>query len=112
MVAATRVRSRPGIFLGVVIAIFVPISYVILSQLVQAGIAPYEGTHSLLGLFGLIGWISLFGLGPLGLVIAGWSAGIRGVGAWIVTIILGLPLLVVIWLVGVVSLSGTLGNPA
>jgi hypothetical protein len=104
-------RSRFGIAVGVFIALVVPVSFAVLAQLVVAGIAPYEETHALLNLFGLIGWVSLV-LGPVGLAIAGWSAGIRSVMGWLAAIIVVLPLFVVAWFVGFASLSGALGNPA
>ena len=106
------VRSRRGVAAGAFIALVVPVSAAVLAQLLRAGIAPYEETHSLLGLISLIGWISLFVLGPVGLALAGWSAGIRSVLGWLAAIILVMPLLVIVWFVGIASLSGALGNPA
>jgi hypothetical protein len=106
------VRSRRGVAVGAFVALVVPVSYAVLAQLLLAGIAPYEETHSLLGLIGLIGWISLLVLGPVGLAVAGWSAGIRSVLGWLAAIVVVMPLLVVVWFAGVASLSGALGNPA
>jgi hypothetical protein len=110
--AAMAGRSRSGVAVGAFIALIVPVSFAVLAQLVVAGIAPYEEMHSLLNLFGFIGWVSLLVLGPVGLAIAGWSVGIRGAMAWLAAIIVVLPLLVVVWFAGVASLSGALGNPA
>jgi hypothetical protein len=72
---------------------------------------PYELARSLFNLFGLIGWISLFLLGPIGIVIAGRSSGVRGVVSWIAVFIVAQPIVVFAWFLGVASLGGSLGNP-
>src|SRR5450756_2192079 len=78
---------------------------------VENGIAPYDQTHALFGLLGLLGWISLFLLGPIGIVIAGRSAGVRGALAWLALLMWALPVFAFVWFVCVASLSGALGNP-
>ena len=55
--------------------------------------------------------ISLFLLGPIGIVIAGWSAGVRGAPAWLALIIVAVPVFAFVWFVCVASLGGALGNP-
>lgn len=104
------VKSRRGLVIGAFIALVVPISYWVLALLVENGIAPYDQMHSLLNLFGLISLSELL-LGPIGIVIAGRSAGVRGAIAWLVLIIVGIPLLAVVWFLCVATLSGALGNP-
>lgn len=105
------VKSRRGLGVGAFIALVVPISYLVLAVLVENGIAPYDQTHALLNPLGLLGWISLFLLGPVGIVIAGRSAGLRGVIAWLALIIVAIPVVAFVWFVCVATLSGALGNP-
>jgi hypothetical protein len=110
-VVTMTVKSRRGLGVGGFIALVVPISYLVLALLVEKGIAPYDQTHSLLDLIGLLGWISLFLLGPVGIVIAGRSAGVRGAGAWLGLTIVAVPVFAFVWFVCVATLSGALGNP-
>ena len=106
------VRSRRGVAIGVVIVLAVPIAFLLLAVLVQNGIAPYEPIHAQINGIGLIGWVSLAVLGPVGIAIAGWSAGVRGVLAWLAVVIVFGPMFVALWLMSVVTISGSLGNPA
>jgi hypothetical protein len=109
-VGAMTVRSPRGLVVGLAIALVIPVSYWVLAQLVEHGIAPYDQTHSLLGPLGTIA-LSEVVLGPIGIGIAGWSAGVRSALAWLAVIVLGLPALAVVWFLCVVTLSGALGNP-
>jgi Transposase len=108
-------KSDPGDALAIarvaLRALVVPISYWVLALLVENGIAPYDQTHALFDLLGLLGWISLFLLGPIGIVIAGRSAGVRGALAWLALLIVAIPVLAFVWFVCVATLSGALGNP-
>lgn len=106
------VRSRRGVALGVVTVLSVPIAFLVLAVLVQNGIAPYDPIHAQINGIGLIGWVSLAVLGPVGIVVAGWSAGVRGVLAWLAVVIVFGPLFIALWLMSVVTISGSLGNPA
>ena len=106
------VRSRRGVALGVVIVLSVPIAFLVLAVLVQHGIAPYDPIHAQINAIGLIGWVSLAVLGPVGIAIAGWSAGVRGVLAWLAVVIVFGPMFVALWLMSVVTISGSLRNPA
>jgi hypothetical protein len=103
--------SRRGQAIGAVVALVVPTSFWILALLVDDRVVPYELARSLFNLFGLIGWISLFLLGPIGIVIAGRSSGVRGVVSWIAVFIVAQPIVVFDWFLGVASLGGSLGNP-
>ena len=104
-------KSWRSVMVGASIALVVPISYWVLALLVENGIAPYDQTHALFDLIGLLGWISLFLLGPIGIVIAGRSAGVRGALAWLALLIVAIPVLAFVWFVCVATLSGALGNP-
>lgn len=50
-------------------------------------------------------------LGPLGVYIAGRSAGVRGATRWLVLIVATLPLLGGIWLLGTLTMNSALGSP-
>jgi len=82
-VVAMTVKSRRGVLVGAFIALVVPISYLVVALLVENGIAPYDQTHDLfLGPLSVLGWISLFLLGPIGIVVAVRAAGLgRGSGS-------------------------------
>ena len=106
------VKSRRGVLVGAFIALVVPISYLVVALLVENGIAPYDQTHDLfLGPLSVLGWISLFLLGPIGIVIAGRSAGVRGALAWLALLIVALPVSAIVWFMCVATLGGALGNP-
>ena len=50
-------------------------------------------------------------LGPIGIVVAGWFAGVRTVIGWFALIILGIPLVTIFWFYAVASLGGLAGEP-
>jgi hypothetical protein len=102
-------QTRLGVLAGILIATGVPLAYWLLSVLIQAGIAPYAPFHEALGTLGLAS-LAEVALGPLGIVLAGRSAGVHG-AAWILTFVIVLPVLAIAWFLGVVALSGSLGNP-
>jgi hypothetical protein len=108
-VAAPR-ASRRGVVLGLILAFAIPGSYWVLALLVQQGIAPYDQVHALLGPLGTIALLEVL-VGPLGIGIVIWSAGIREAAVWAVLFILGIPGLAIVWFFAVAELSGTLGNP-
>ncbi len=104
------VKSRRGVGIGAFIALVVPISYWVLALLVENGIAPYDQVRPQLDVLGFISLSEIL-LAPIGIVIAGRSAGVRGAIAWIALIIVGIPVLALVWLLSVATLSGALGNP-
>jgi hypothetical protein len=56
-------------------------------------------------------WASLLILGPAGIVVAGWSAGLRGGGPWLALLVVSLPAYAFFWFVSAVRFSGKMGNP-
>ena len=106
-----KVGSWRGIVVGAFIALVVPISEWVIAMLLDNGIASYDQARPLLDLFGLLAWTSLFVLGPVGIVIAGRSAGVRGASAWFALIIVAIPLYVFGWFACIATLSGAMGNP-
>ena len=103
--------SSRGIAAGVSLALVVPVSYAVLAAFIQTGLIPNEPLHGALNDLTQLGLISLFGLGPIGIVIAGWSAGVRSVLTWASWLIVAVPIHLVTWAIGAFALSGALGNP-
>ena len=101
--------NRTAVF-GSVLALGVPVGYLVLGVLVQNRIAPYDQVRPLLNAFGTIGWFDLFILGPAGIAMVVWSRGLRGATA-VLTVLVSLPVFIVAWFIGVATLSGALGNP-
>jgi hypothetical protein len=94
----------------VVIALAIPVSNGVVALLWGGGVlqldpeGPFVKGLEAPGLGGIL-------LGPIGIVIAGWFAGIRGFSAWFVLIILGIPLLTIAWFYAIASLGGLAGEP-
>jgi hypothetical protein len=97
-------------FFGAFIALVVPISALGLALLVQSGIAPYDQTRSSMDAINLVLGSEIL-LGPIGLVIVGRAARLRGAIAWLALIIVAVPALAFIWLMCLLILSGALGYP-
>jgi len=104
------ITSRRGLVVGLGIALAMPISYWVLALLVEHGIAPYDQMKALLNPLTAIAETELV-LGPIGIGIAGWSAGVRSAFAWLALFIVGIPVLAIVWFFCVVTLSGALGEP-
>ena len=100
---------RRGVLAGLLIAFGLPVLYWLLARLIDAGIVPYDTIRAHLDQLGLVSLSELF-LGPIGIVVIGRSARIRGAG-WIPLFIVAVPFAVVVWFIGVATLSGALGNP-
>jgi len=105
------VKSWLGVAAGAFIALVVPISYLALALLVKTGIVPSAQMQTLVHSLDwiLFPWGVL--LGPIGIVVAGSSAGVRGGCAWLVLIILAVPALASLWLYGALELGAATGNP-
>jgi hypothetical protein len=50
-------------------------------------------------------------LGPIGLAVAGWSAGVRGAVAWVLLLVTAIPLLSAVWVVSALMFGGATGSP-
>jgi DNA-directed RNA polymerase subunit RPC12/RpoP len=109
-VAAMTVKSWRDLGVGAFIALVVPISFLVLARLAEAGIVPSDQMQTLVP---LLTWIGLSGalLGPIGIVVAGRSAGIRGGCGWLMLIILTVPALAWLWFYSALELSAATGNP-
>jgi hypothetical protein len=99
-----------GLGVGAFIALVVPTSYLVLARLLEVGIVSRDQVHPLVQfLDGLFPWGVC--LGPIGVVIAGRSAGIRGGCGWLVLMIVVVPALASLWLAGVLAYGAATGNP-
>jgi hypothetical protein len=107
---AVTTGARRGVVVGLILAFAIPASFWVLAILLQQGIAPYDQLHAMLGWLGTIALLEVL-LGPLGIGIAAWAAGIRSAFAWAALFILGVPGLAIVWFFSVVNLSGALGEP-
>ncbi len=105
------VRHRAGIAVGAVIALIVPVAALVLAQLVDLQIAPFGLVYDWFPTMGVLLWASLLILGPVGIVVAGWSAGLRDWFYWLGFLVVSLPLYASFWFLSAVRFSGTMGNP-
>jgi hypothetical protein len=94
---------------GALLALFVPLACLALAWLAGSGLVFYDPLRAL-----VIPWFGLVllevALGPIGIAIALWSAGVRGT-ALAALIVLAVPVLGVAWLLCIVTLSGAMGEP-
>jgi hypothetical protein len=87
------------------------VSYGALAFMILVRVIPDVAIRGVLNEIGTLGWISLFVLGPTGIAISGWSAGVRSLMSWIALLIIAIPGYIAVWAWSVFSLSGVLGNP-
>lgn len=103
------VRSSPQVATGLIVALAVPVFFGSLTVLLENGIVsvdePIDWTPS------TVIALSEIVLGPLGVVIAGRGAGVRGAIAWLILLAVTIPALLLVWFYSVVLLSGALGAP-
>ena len=102
------VRSWRGVAVGGLIALVIPASIIGLSSLVNIGLLAADQVD-----VPWLTWIlvSEVVIGPFGITVAGWSAGIRSLPAWVLLYISVVPLLAGVWLVSVLMYGGATGNP-
>ena len=105
------IRSRRGVAAGASLALVVPFGSLLLAQLVEARALPYDDVRPLLNAIGTLSWLSLSVLGPAGIAVAGWSAGVRGIFAWVALYVVAAPAYVMLWFWSAVAISGALGSP-
>ena len=103
------VKSYRRVAAGVAVALVVPVFFGSLTVLIESGIVsfdkPIDWTPST-----IIAFLEMI-LGPLGVVIAGRGAGVRGAVAWIVLLAVAIPVLFFVWFYSVAWFSGALGAP-
>ncbi|HEY5276079.1 MAG TPA: hypothetical protein VIK38_06020 [Coriobacteriia bacterium] len=109
-VGARTVKSWRGLGVGAFIALVVPISFLVLARLAEAGITPSDQMHTLVPLLDTILFSGVL-LGPIGIVVAGRSVGIRGALGWLVLMIVTVPALAYLWFISALLYSGATGRP-
>jgi hypothetical protein len=103
-------RSVAGMVLGAVLALAVPLSQVVVAFLWDRGIVQLEPNGPFVQFLQAAAGFE-FAVGPLGVVILGRSASLRGVLAWAALFVVAVPVLAFLWFVGVASLGGLAGEP-
>lgn len=96
--------------IGAFLAMVVPISFLTVAKLMDFGIVLIVRESSTMQSLTSIALTEAL-LGPIGIVIGGRSARIRGAMAWLGYTVVAVPVLVFVWFVCVVTLSGALGSP-
>jgi hypothetical protein len=102
-------KSYRQIAVGISLALLVPVLFWALTVLIDNGVVSFARPIDWAPL--TIIALSEIVLGPLGVVVAGRGAGVRGVIAWLVLLVVTMPVLFVIWLDYAMGLSGALGAP-
>jgi hypothetical protein len=103
-------RQIAGTVVGIVLALAVPVSNGVVAVLWSSGVVQLDPDGAFIkgleapGLAGIL-------VGPIGIVIAGWFAGARTFSTWFVLIVLGIPLLTILWFYAIASLGGLAGEP-
>jgi hypothetical protein len=103
-------RSLEGVVLGALMAVAIPLTQMVVAFLWDRYIVELEPNgpfvQSLQSATGLE-----FGLGPLGVVLLGYSPGIRRVIGWVALFVVAVPVLVFLSFLGAASLGGLAGEP-
>ena len=103
-------RSWRGALVGALLALVVPMAYALVALLIGNGIPVIVRDADTMNTLTTIALAEVF-LGPIGILILGSSVGIRGAIAWLVYLIVALPVVALIWFLGAATLSGALGSP-
>lgn len=102
-------KNRAGLLLGMAIAIAVPLASLVVAYLWDHGVLALEPNGAFVQILeGSALWEIV--LGPLGIVIVGRSAHVRG-SAWIGLFLIAIPSLFALWFVSVAYLGGLAGEP-
>lgn len=102
------VRSWRGVAIGALIALIVPVFIIVLSLLVDIGALSGDQVDVPWVIWVLVSEVVI---GPIGIVVAGWSAGVRSMPGWTLLLISAVPLLAGVWLIAVLMYGGATGNP-
>lgn len=104
------VKAWGGVLVGVLIATIIPVAFRIFAQLLEDGVVQFVRDGSTMQTLTAIALGEVL-LGPIGIVIAGRSAGLHGPGQWLASMIVAVPVLAFIWFICAATLSGALGSP-
>jgi hypothetical protein len=102
------VRSWRGVAIGGLIALAVPAFIFVLSLLVNIGALSADQVD-----VPWVTWIlvSEVVVGPIGIVVGGWFAGVRSMPGWVLLLISAVPLLAGVWLAAALMFGGATGSP-
>jgi hypothetical protein len=99
-----------GTIVGIVLAFAIPVSNGVVAVLWSSGAIQLDPEGAFVKGLEAPGFGGIL-LGPIGIVVAGWFAGVRTVIGWFALIILGIPLVTIFWFHAVASLGGLAGEP-
>ena len=102
--------SRAGIVAGLILATGVQLISILVALLWDNGVVDLEPNGPYVRAVQSLAMLAL-PLGPVGLVVALSAARVRSVLAWIVSLAVALPLLALLWFIGVGNLGGLAGEP-
>lgn len=103
--------ARPllGLVAGAFVALALPLLYWILGLGLERDLLTEDQVRPLASVLTSVAPAELL-LGPVGILLAGRSAGIRRTGGWVVVALTIAPVLAVVWLLGLLTLGGALGS--
>jgi hypothetical protein len=105
-----RVQSARRVLIGAGIALVVPISFLMVGQLLLGRVLTFERGPDTMDILTRIALSEII-LGPIGILVVGSAIPLRRPLAWLLLWLVGVPLLAVIWFLCVATLSGALGSP-
>jgi hypothetical protein len=103
-------RSVVGVVLGALIAVAVPVIQMVVAFLWDRHVVELEPNGPFVQRLQAATGFE-FGLGPVGVVLLGYAAHIRGVIGWVALFVVAVPALVFLSFVGAASLGGLAGEP-
>ena len=102
--------KRPGVILGLMIALALPLANLIVANLGERGIVVFDPEGAVIQALKVTFAWEIF-LGPLGILVIGSSAGVRSFPGWSALILVALPVLGFLWFLGVAMVGGLSGSP-
>lgn len=109
--APTHAVKWSGVVVGPLVALGLPIIFLVIAAAVTRGSPSFGLVHDLFNQFGLLLALGELVLAPLGIVILGRGLGVHGSAAWAGLLVIGLPVALVMMVDSVLQLSGALGMP-
>lgn len=103
-------RSASLTVLGVLLAIGVPAAAITVAALWEAGLRDFHRNDPLVGTLSSLLFPGLV-ISPIGLLLAGAGMRVHGLWRWAAHLAVGLPLVVIVWLIAAVWLGGLTGQP-
>ena len=108
--ATFRNRRSLGVVIGVLIALVIPVSNLLVATLWANGVIQPDPNGSLVQALEAPGLAGILAA-PIGVVMPAWFASFSSFAAWLVLIVLLIPMLTILWFGAVASLGGLAGEP-